>query len=463
MAPASRFVLLVLLVGAAPAAAQSTPNPPLDPAPFYRRLGACEQAPEDRSAVLNALFGYAARDRTLQARQALLPRPRPVLKVADLRYLDAPGIDQFGLKSVNLTLSVKFGNNRRDNLAVARVLLVTNCRHVPSGVSIVHAQMRNVSIQGQSARQMEMPPLALTLPGDYAITSSIVEWPEGIAPQLLTERCEAFSLERTLDEAGYRSILRSLSKGEHPDDPQFSVVDLCLARIELSPAVFEALTEVKGLQSLRLENRSIRQQDLQSIARLTGLKSLSLIHCIIEDSHLDGLKPLPALESLALSHCTLRPGALSELGMGSQLKRLEMRGGALSHADLATIREMPQLVELDLSNAPLTDKDCIRLSEARSLRRLNLSSTGITSDGIAYLGKLYELDSLDLSHTGFADAELVQAFRRLRRIGIAGTNIQPAALHLALERRVLDEITVDSRQKAECKSLFPEARIVESD
>jgi hypothetical protein len=465
---ASRLLFALLFLGASSLAAADPPSICTDaatPSPHCQRRGECAARVEDRSSLLFLIADRISRDAQFQHRISRVPSPRrdPLLKVIGMELVDLAGTGQPDPESDSVILKVcfQFGKNRGEGVVGTRLLMVTNCRNVATNVSSHNVNSLNVQASETQQPRIQLHAAALTLPGDYVITVSILEWADNYAPVLLAEHCEALTVTPMIDADAIRKAIERARKNRHSQDSENVALNRCLERLELSPAVFDALCESTAIKSLQFRDRLIRPEDLRQMARLRHLTALTLTNVPLDGWSSGDIQKLESLESLALINCDLPPDATSRLEVHPRLKQLQIRGSTLAPADFIVIRRMEKLESLEHGNCNVVDANCEAISELTGLQKLNLSGTSITSHGIEHLRRLSNLESLDLSYTGFsiADLDMLPLFRRLRGIGIAGTDITPTALRAALERRVLDDVRVDGRQQNECKALFPEARV----
>lgn len=244
------------------------------------------------------------------------------------------------------------------------------------------------------------------------------------------------------------SELAGLPKLSQLDLSMTRITDHGLQQLKTAPVIAEldlyydelitdaGLAAVKGWKRLkRLNARGTKVTDLtlQQLANVTSLEALNVGYALITDVGLDALASLPNLKELAIG------------------------GNKLTDAGLQPLRQMPGLTYLDLAGTQRTDSGLwsVSLTEPgldavatlKELRHLRLNGTLVSGPGLEKLRALTKLERLDLERckrVGDDAAPVLESFRSLRRLDVAGTGMTPKGI-AALRQSRPDCVVLDGR------------------
>jgi hypothetical protein len=166
------------------------------------------------------------------------------------------------------------------------------------------------------------------------------------------------------------------------------------------------ILQLKGLQSLSLEDAAVNTEELRGIGRLRRLTSLNLSRIFeVDDTVAHALSPLTALTRLDLWRCNITDSGLS----------------AITH--------LTGLTDLNLGvNALVTDSGLETLSALTGLTRLAVGGTGIygspvlTSGVLDHWLPLARLRSLSMSDMIF-EAPRLERFPSLTSLQLMHTSV----------------------------------------
>ena len=136
------------------------------------------------------------------------------------------------------------------------------------------------------------------------------------------------------------------------------------------------------------------------------------------------LSGLRGLRVLILEEVEVRPGALDALVSLTQLQRCSLFGAHLRDDELGFIRSLGWLAELDLGGTTLSNDALVHVAALPELRRLDLHhNRAFTDTGLMYLSGIGHLREMDASFTGVTDAALgpLQKLGEMERIDLLGT------------------------------------------
>lgn len=209
------------------------------------------------------------------------------------------------------------------------------------------------------------------------------------------------------------------------------------------------LKNVRELERLLIQSKSIKGPGLQYLGEMQQLRSLDIGYCSIDDAGLSHLPELSRLDFLSLAGTNITDKGLGVICRAPQLKRLDLThtnvdgsgfwqlldGSSLYSINLHNtpfhneglqyLAEMESLCAIDLSGTQVTDEGLLLLCKLKSLRSLNLSKTKITDQGLAHLKPLSSLRSLDISDTQITDTGLVHLRQNydLQSLSLSGTQV----------------------------------------
>jgi hypothetical protein len=115
------------------------------------------------------------------------------------------------------------------------------------------------------------------------------------------------------------------------------------------------LSELKSLNSLRLNDTNITDEGFKEVGRLKNLKLLLVMSTNITDAAVKELRGLENLEQLTLDRTSVTGEGLTELKNLKKLKSLNFCGPNVTDASLGYVAELSRVRFLVLSNSRVTD------------------------------------------------------------------------------------------------------------
>jgi hypothetical protein len=141
---------------------------------------------------------------------------------------------------------------------------------------------------------------------------------------------------RTVDLSGTRVGERGLRAVTNVRQ----LVELLLNDTPIGNAALRELSGLQGLETLALSGTAVTDAGLREVARLKGLRALRLNSTAVSDDGLAALAPLERLEVLELKNTPLRGPGLSRLAALKGLQKLFLGGTAVADRD---VRELQNL------------------------------------------------------------------------------------------------------------------------
>lgn len=171
---------------------------------------------------------------------------------------------------------------------------------------------------------------------------------------------------------------------------------------------FESFKTLVHLESLKLNNCNVMDDDLQHFSGFKDLVSLDVGSTIFLGGH--GFKYLTGLENLRsinLSHCkNLTNDALlyvKELKNLTSLNLAFSGGDRISSEGFKYLEELTHLEYLSLSMTRFGDGDCQALQKMTNLKELNLTGCEITDKGLEIVGEMKSLERLSINTPNLTD------------------------------------------------------------
>jgi hypothetical protein len=144
------------------------------------------------------------------------------------------------------------------------------------------------------------------------------------------------------------------------------LINLCLARCNLSPATLQRITPQQNLVWLDLTALKVSTSDVIRLCpQVTSLKQLSLEATLIDDSIANWLVNVSAIEELDLSWTGIGDAALSAISVDAPLQTLWLTGSRISDASIDRIAAWRSLRRVDLQRTEVTDAGRARLARLR--------------------------------------------------------------------------------------------------
>ncbi|CAI5479413.1 unnamed protein product [Closterium sp. Yama58-4] len=173
----------------------------------------------------------------------------------------------------------------------------------------------------------------------------------------------------------------------------------------------DGIGAASSLDSLVLDNTSVRDGDLEPLTALTSLSDLSLDCCYnLTPALMLHVARLTGLEELSLGGCDMGDEVLPLLTCLRHLCSFTAPRG-VTDAGLQHLLALPSLQRLSLCDClGVTSAGMLHVGRLTSLRALSLPSTRVTNEGLQHLTALTDLVSLVLP-PGVTDAGMVHVGR----------------------------------------------------
>ncbi len=190
-----------------------------------------------------------------------------------------------------------------------------------------------------------------------------------------------------------------------------------------------AVIYLKGwrrLEELNLEGTDVTSRVFEHLSAITSLRSLRVGMSRVEDEGFEKLAPLTSLERLAFGGAKMSGRALPLLPLLPALKHLEIGGlqrtdsglwgVELNDFNLSNLAALTTLESLDLSDSKVTDLGLEKLAPLKGLIELNLSGTAVTAAGLKSLKALPQLRTLRLWRCNKIDGQALAVFAELKQL-----------------------------------------------
>jgi len=164
-------------------------------------------------------------------------------------------------------------------------------------------------------------------------------------------------------------------------------------------------TEPFVIEQVRLQNTSLKDDDLNCLTGLKSLNRLNIKDTLISDTGLQYLKDIP-LNHLVLSNTQITDKGLGYLSNMPSLTILYVSETAISNAGVERLKDMIQLDILFLANTQIDDIGLGHLAGLTNLRQLYMNNTRITDSGLKHLKGMKQLQTLGLGATSITNAGL---------------------------------------------------------
>jgi hypothetical protein len=234
-------------------------------------------------------------------------------------------------------------------------------------------------------------------------------------------------------------------------DAAFHTEEIRIEWIQMADSDFLRLTDCRHLKVLRIasssglgqdgirhwdpdETRSwiVSRQSWEAVLQLKELQSLALQAMRLDERWLCELDQLPQLRSLDLSETGVHDEVASALISDMKLTSLSLSCTEVTSLSLGRIATS-DIVSLDVRCTSVDDVGCELISDSRTIRELSMAGTNITDKGARDLFLMPRLEELDLRNTKFSGADLCEIqqspLRELRleltQIGNSGVDCLP--------------------------------------
>lgn len=167
-------------------------------------------------------------------------------------------------------------------------------------------------------------------------------------------------------------------------------------QVDSSPSADSILQECRTQQSPKLELRGVVGDSVVcKIADLDWLRDLQLYRTQFRSLDLAWLKKLTALESLRLEDLRLVDEQVPALLHLSKLRVLNLPKAALTDQGLKQLASgLPKLELLRVGSPNITDNGLIEVAALKSLRFLHLVNVPVTDLGLEAFREMHQLESL---------------------------------------------------------------------
>lgn len=144
------------------------------------------------------------------------------------------------------------------------------------------------------------------------------------------------------------------------------LINLCLARCNLSPAALGRISPQRNLVWLDLTALKVSVDDVMRLCpQVAALKQLSLEATLIDDSIANWLAEAGAIEELDLSWTGIGDSTLSAISADASPQTLWLTGSRISDASIDRIAAWRSLRRVDLQRTEVTDAGRTRLARLR--------------------------------------------------------------------------------------------------
>ena len=198
--------------------------------------------------------------------------------------------------------------------------------------------------------------------------------------------------------------------------------NLIHVRVDGDDRLFEALSELPALTSLRLRSNRLGSAGAIALAARIGLTRLDLRGNRIGSEGAAALAALPALTYLDLSFNEVRPEGAAALAGAPALAHLDLSGNPIGGVGAAALGALVPLRTLGLAAANLGPDAPSALAGLAALTRLDLGRNPLGDHALAPLAELTALRSLSLDRVGVSDAgaRALSGLTRLTHLELSG-------------------------------------------
>lgn len=192
------------------------------------------------------------------------------------------------------------------------------------------------------------------------------------------------------------------------------------------------LAQFPGLESFDIQGFSLNDEAASQIAHLHGLRSLTIIDCETADGIVARITgELTDLRELVLNQLSINDAEIASLAKLEQLEYLALDNTKVTSGVLRQLIQLPRLTELSLTGIQIRG-ELDALAELPSLQALHLDATNLTDGDVPAIAAIPELKYLDVSHTKLTAngiKKLVQA-NQIEDLWVEGLPIQLAAAEI---------------------------------
>ena len=157
-------------------------------------------------------------------------------------------------------------------------------------------------------------------------------------------------------------------------------IDLSTLRFESED--FALVGNVSSVPKLFLGNSTIKDADMELVAKLPNLKELDLTRTRITDKGILFLKDHQTLENLYLSQTQISDKGLETIATIPNLKHLILWRCNITDAGCMSLAKTENLVSLSLDETMISDRGVRQLLPLKNLKELKIIGTRVTDAGI---------------------------------------------------------------------------------
>ncbi|OUX52115.1 MAG: hypothetical protein CBE43_01400 [Rhodopirellula sp. TMED283] len=181
------------------------------------------------------------------------------------------------------------------------------------------------------------------------------------------------------------------------------------------PAVrFEKLYEanLQGDRSkLHLEGFTVDDRMVLRIGELKSLKTLIIDEGTVTDETIDSIAKLPKLRQLRLRLSPIGDAGFQKLSSCESLWFLNLPHAACTSEGVASLKSLTKLRQLRLGSKNLDNEVANALTQIRSLRGIHLIGVPVTDEGLKKIAVMPYLESLYLDDSAVTEAGWAWLFR----------------------------------------------------
>lgn len=227
----------------------------------------------------------------------------------------------------------------------------------------------------------------------------MLAWDNGSEPDLAALRAAAFAVPSgsawEIDLSATLVSDEALAALTSDLPAAAGLIGLNLNHTRLTDDGIEHIVRIESLQKLGLLQTSVTARGVQRLASLPALRRLWLNHLPVDDATLaafagDEAGPSPAarsLEWLLLENTSVTDAGLESVAKMTGLKLLVLKDTAVTGAGVARLAGLRRLEILSLENTRVTGPGLIPLSGLTPLRELWLKGTRLSSSDTAALAE----------------------------------------------------------------------------
>lgn len=181
---------------------------------------------------------------------------------------------------------------------------------------------------------------------------------------------------------------------------------------------------------LDLADSSVKDEDLQFVAKLRYLRTLQLYNTTITDKGIGALVNLEFLERLYISRTLVTDDCTADLAKLRSLKELYIGDTKITDKAMGQLANLSGMENLGLAGTAITDDSLETMSHFKQLQNLDLSCTAIRGNQLGSLSGLERFESLELSCCTLSEGafDSLATLASLKRIGLSGAKFDVRGL-----------------------------------